>query len=240
MRLPITCMYCVKEKVPITSINDIMVNVEVNDNGRYKTTCKNGHESITILQQQKFEVLFEIGAYAVIDGYYREAVSSFTSALERFYECFIKTVCFSKGIELPVITSVWKKVSNQSERQLGAFIFTYLNEFGVEPDLLPDKYIKFRNAVIHKGKIPAKVEAVEYGQVILDLIRPILIQTQEKYEHIFDEEFIEKSTRSPGDGNLPISTMFIPMILGSTAEEDGCHEGSLSTIIEKLKYYKPI
>ncbi|WP_238149350.1 hypothetical protein [Arsenophonus endosymbiont of Aleurodicus floccissimus] len=70
--------------------------VEFKNDGRYEITCQNGHSSITFLQQQKFEILFDIGACAIIDGYYREAVSSFTSALERFYEFFIKVVCIQR------------------------------------------------------------------------------------------------------------------------------------------------
>ena len=44
--------------------------------------CSRSHETTAILQEQKFEILFDIGAHAILDGYYREAVSSFTSSLE--------------------------------------------------------------------------------------------------------------------------------------------------------------
>jgi hypothetical protein len=103
--------------------------VEWQDDGRYEVTCPKGHTSITILQEQKFELLFDIGAYALIDGYYREAVSSFTSSLERFYEFFVASVLFENGIGEDVLTSTWKQVVNQSERQLGAFMFLYVREF---------------------------------------------------------------------------------------------------------------
>lgn len=79
MKLPIACMECVKGGTIPT-----LVTVEFRDDGRYETTCRNGHKSVVLLQEQKFELLFEIGAYAIQDGYYREAVSSFTSSLERF------------------------------------------------------------------------------------------------------------------------------------------------------------
>src|SRR5690606_34252006 len=117
---------------------------------------------------------FDIGAYAIVDGYYREAVSSFTSSLERVYEFFIKVICSSRGIDWNIIQKTWSLVSSQSERQLGAFIFIYLQEMGEKPALLHPDHIKFRNQVIHKGQIPTKQEALEYGQAILDLIRPLL------------------------------------------------------------------
>jgi hypothetical protein len=56
--------------------------VEFTDDGLYEATCPKGHKSITILQQRKFEILFDIGIYAINDGYYREAISSFTASLE--------------------------------------------------------------------------------------------------------------------------------------------------------------
>ena len=56
-----------------------MSKLEFRDDGRYEITCPKGHSSFTIPQQQKFELLFDIGAYAITDGYYREAISSFTS-----------------------------------------------------------------------------------------------------------------------------------------------------------------
>ena len=103
--------------------------LEWQDDGRYQTTCPKGHTSITILQEQKFELLFDIGAYAIVDGYYREAVSSFTSSLERFYEFVIKSILLDAQMSENLIKETWNSVSSQSERQFGAFLFLYLNNF---------------------------------------------------------------------------------------------------------------
>ena len=46
----------------------------------------------------KFELLFELGINALIDGYPREAVSSFASALERFYEFFCQVAALALSI----------------------------------------------------------------------------------------------------------------------------------------------
>lgn len=69
------------------------ITLEFRDDGCYGVCCSRGHTSVTILQEQKFEILFDIGANAIIDGYYRESISSFTSSLERFYEFCIKVFC---------------------------------------------------------------------------------------------------------------------------------------------------
>lgn len=137
--------------------------VELRDDGRYEFICEKGHTTVTVLQEQKFEVLFDLGAYAILDGYHREAVTSFTSSLERFYEFFIKASLFEDGLEEHVVAESWKKISSQCERQLGAFIFLYLECFSESPSLLRQNQIQFRNEVTHKGKIPSREEAINYG-----------------------------------------------------------------------------
>jgi hypothetical protein len=149
MKVPMLCLTCaVGGKTEVRP-----VSIVVRDDGRYETVCDNGHSIVILLQQLKFEILFDIGAYAIADGYYREAVSSFTSSLERFYEFAIRVILHKRGVTAEIIDAVWKQVSNQSERQLGAFIVLYLSEFQSSPPVLKTKDVKFRNEVIHKGKI---------------------------------------------------------------------------------------
>ena len=83
MKLPIVCAQCMRDDLQNATQ---IASLEFGDDGKYEVVCPKGHKSITLLQQQKFELLFDIGAYAIVDGYYREAVSSFTSSLERCYE----------------------------------------------------------------------------------------------------------------------------------------------------------
>ncbi len=161
------CMACLQEFGQPTNE---FATLEFRDDGRYEVCCSRGHNSVTALQQQKFEILFDIGANAIIDGYYREAISSFSSSLERFYEFCIKVFCEKRKISEDVFKKSWKQMSNQSERQLGAFLISWANEFGEPPTLLSTADSGFRNAVIHKGKIPTKDEALKYGNTIMRLI----------------------------------------------------------------------
>ncbi len=153
MKLLISCQKCLTEE----KINDLnFVEVEMCDDGIYKMTCDNGHESTTFLQEQKFEILFDLGAMAFMDGYYREAVSSFAASLERFYEFCVEAILSSKNIDYEQYLKTWKMVAAQSERQTGAYYFLYLNEFGEAPAAAEQKQVEFRNNVIHKGYIPKK------------------------------------------------------------------------------------
>jgi hypothetical protein len=216
MKLPISCAQCMQDDVISPQI---LTTVEFRDDGRYEITCPKGHVSTTILQQQKFEVLFDIGAYAIGDGYYREAVSSFTSALERFYEFFIKVICISKDSNSEETLKTWKEVSNQSERQLGAFIFLYYLEFGEKPVLLRNPSVKLRNEVVHKGKIPSKEQAIIYGQEVLDVIRPIIKILKENHaKPIRMATFRHVSgARTQDDEGRAVSTLGIRTILSLSA-----------------------
>jgi hypothetical protein len=208
--------------------------VEFTDDGLYEATCPKGHKSITILQQRKFEILFDIGIYAINDGYYREAISSFTASLERFNEFFIKIVCISKGVEQNEINDSWKEISVQSERQLGAFIFLYLLEYGNKPPLLSTDNVKFRNAVIHKGKIPSKKEAIDYGQVVFDVIKPTLEKLKERYRDIMDQYVLSQleETRKGTDKALPLVTLSIPTILSIAHDQPFHEEIDIKKIVE--------
>lgn len=236
MKLPVTCAQCMQDDIANTMIT---ATVEFKDNGRYEIKCPKGHSSITLLQQQKFEILFDIGAYAIVDGYYREAVSSFTSALERFYEFFIKVLCISKNIDWAKTQEAWKEVSNQSERQLGAFIFLHLQETGSKPTLLSNNKIKFRNEVIHKGKIPTKEQAIEYGQAVIGVVRPLLKKLKEEYSDAVGTATFQhlSNTRNPSDDGVAVSTMCISTILSLSNGEPAHDERTLEDAISQLRLW---
>ena len=163
---------------------------QVNNSGIYDVKCANGHNSKTIIVNIDFEILFDYGINAIIDGYYREAVSSLTSSMERYFEFFIKVVLRNSNLEFEVISKIWKNVSSQSERQLGAYIFLYAQTFAEEPLLLNvNKEIPFRNSVIHKGYLPTKDETIEYAGTILNIIETSLIKLKTKFPESTTETF---------------------------------------------------
>ncbi len=171
MRIPLTCMQCFRER---GQPDDFVYPAELQDNGLYRMKCRSGHDTVTCVQEQKFEVLFELALNAIVDGYYREAVASFTSALERFYEFYIQVLCVKRGLPEVTFSDAWKKVARQSERQFGAYLFAHVLETASAPPLLTEALITFRNDVIHKGKIPSRDEALRFGQAVLEVVTPIL------------------------------------------------------------------
>lgn len=232
MRLLIPCMKCFQEFGMPTGE---FARVEFCDDGKYALTCSHGHETTTILQQQKFEILFDIGAHAILDGYYRESVSTFAASLERFYEFSIRVFLSKTSGSDALFKECWKSVSNQSERQLGAFIFLWASNFNASPALLSSNQVSFRNSVIHKGKIPTKVEAMTFGNAILDVLRPNMLALCEKHPDSVQQVVLYHL----GDAQTPgvttqSSTMWASTIVSLSAGEATHHQGDLQHHLGKL------
>ena len=100
-------------------------------------------------------------------------------------EFVIKIISYSNNVSHEEFNKSWKLISKQSERQLGAYIFIYLKEFGVKPEMLKQKSIELRNKVIHKGYFPNYDECVNFGNDILNFIRPTIekLKSAEKFDY---------------------------------------------------------
>jgi len=172
MKLLINCQKCLSdESIPLSERSKYQ---NYNESGQYDYTCSKGHVTAGILLNNKFEILFDMGVHAILDGYYREAVVNFTSCLERFYEYAIKIISHSHDVNYQEIDEAWRPIKSQSERQLGAYIFIYFQTFKKVPNTLNQKWTTYRNNVIHKGEITNKKKAMEYGNLILKIIQPVI------------------------------------------------------------------
>jgi hypothetical protein len=228
-------MQCLKEAgEPAEQV----ARVEFRDDNRYELTCPVGHVTVTLLQQQKFELLFEIGAYAISDGYYREAVSSFTSALERFYEFAIRVLMERRGKNDPLFQECWSVVSRQSERQLGAFVFLWAAEFGRKPDLLSNARVEFRNDVIHRGRIPTKEEAVAYGDSVLERLLAQMSEFQSFVEEVRRLTVYHLvSSRVEADHGKSVATLCLGTLVSLAAPQKYA-ENALGNYVERLALRK--
>ncbi len=193
MKLPIPCSQCLFVEENDSQWHDWR---PVNDTCIYEVTCPQGHNSMMVVQNFKFELLFESGIKALKDGYYREATTTFAVALERFYEFSIIFLLIDKlaNYETQQINEeglrnfekFWKTPLKLSERQLGAFYALYFDEFGESPMILDQSFSKrmrhavvkdpvnFRNRAVHEGYIPTHEETVEYGEAVHLYINSLL------------------------------------------------------------------
>ena len=184
-----------------------LATAEYNDSGVFYFTCSNGHQSVSILQQDRFELLFEIACNAINDGYYREAVTSFASSLERFYEYAINVICNAREIPTSSFDPCWKAVKVSSERQLGAFVFLWLAAFAESPGLLAGERAKFRNDVVHNGLIPTKDEAIRFGECIYGVIAPLRYRLSTQMAAACDRVLLRSlHARRPQNYDGPLAT----------------------------------
>jgi hypothetical protein len=185
---PICTLNAKQSGIPAV-VDTVMPFAEIRDDGIYEIQCASSHTTRVALRNVKFEILFELALNGLMDGYPREAVSSFTAALERFYEFFICVTNCHFGITPEENTKAWKSVSNQSERQLGMFISSYLQLTKRAPNLLSNVEVKFRNDVIHKGEVPSRGAAAKYGDAVEKIINEGLAELRSNAMQAMDSTY---------------------------------------------------
>lgn len=219
MRLTLPCMACFAEN---GKSDDALYRAELRDPWWFQIRCRNGHESAVVLQAERFEVMAELATNAIMDGYYREAVSSFMASFERACEFYLRVVAEAGGTTPESFGEVWKEMSNQSERQLGAYLGVYLLQHNSKAPILNRKRLEFRNKVIHKGEIPTREDAIDFGNAVLDVVSPLISALRRRYpetlNHMASRNVRELYSKVP-DG-MKVSTCSWPTIFSLvTADE---------------------
>lgn len=226
MKTVLTCMQCLKEY----NFPGLLYFNEIPDDGLFHLCCDKGHETNTILQQHKFELLFDLGLSALSDGYYREAIVNFAASLERFYEFYISFVLTKRNIEVNQFNIYWKQFTNSSERQYGAYVFLYLLEHpNREPPFINDikpktgmkKWIEYRNDVVHKGHFSTKNDALLYGELVYDFLKQqvneLLTQDKINVEKTLINYLDSQIKKTPTNN---ISTLCIPTVISLSSSVD--------------------
>lgn len=210
MKILTPCTHCFFED----GIYEVL-SAEMNNDGLFKLDCANGHSSLTILQIEKFEALFDIGVDSLINGYKTEAVASFSTSLERFYEWFIRVILTKNNIDYDLIDESWKPLANASERQLGAFLLIFLNEFNECAPKVDTNQSGFRNKVLHKGYLPSYEEAFDYGSYVLTYIRTVLNRMGDHSKDYYQVPFLNKIKElAKNHTELQRTTMVMPTVIG--------------------------
>ena len=112
-------------------------------------------------------------------------------------------------------------------------------DFGQPPQLLSTTKTEFRNDVIHKGRIPSRDEAINYGQAVLDVIRPILKQVRKKYPagKLLSSIHESKKSRRPEDGDRPVQGLNLLTILEPRVAMPEHNERSLVDTLAMLQSF---
>lgn len=234
MRIEIPCSTCMAEYQE-NGAGDAakigMPSVDVPDSGIYTARCPAGHEFRVAVEGTKYEVLYEIALNAIKDGYYRESISSFSSSLERFYEFFIKCTFNFGDVDSDLYEKAWKKVGNQSERQLGAYIACNSLFYNNEPEILSQKNVTRRNQVIHKGYIPELNEALEFGQSVCNAITSGLDLLYKMHGNDFRNFYYTEVPSFNLEGDFPTMRY---MVIGLRWEDIKCADSKRRVIENAL------
>lgn len=233
MKLNFHCSLCLSES---EALNNCLISIR--DDNFYKITCDKGHISHFYIQNLKFELLFDAGCMALIDGYPNAAVAYISSSLERLHEFCIKVYSKYNEIDDDLFNDNWKLFNNSSERQLGAFINTFMlfEKSYLEFDF--KKYSEFRNKVIHKGYLPSNEEVVDFGELVLSHIRFLLELFRNKYNASISKVVFEHIKRSSlhGDSNIPYSGLLLPTKLSVSHPLDSIPKNFIA-VVESLKQF---
>lgn len=128
------------------------------------------------IQAARYEMLFESGIVAMLSNFYREAVTSFAVALERFYDYAVRVLVEHAKIPPDELEAAWKMVAKKSERQLGAFLFLHAftfqrAAFDETQRKAFEKWTTFRNDVTHNGVLPSQEETLKWAEWIYTFLR---------------------------------------------------------------------
>ncbi|MFC6458599.1 hypothetical protein [Paenibacillus vulneris] len=206
MKIKIPCVKCVADGSIERESQELLYEYELTDERVYSLNCNEGHETVVIFDTHVYELLFDMGLYALADGYSREAVANFAAAIERFHEFSINVFIaksLSSYLYLDEFPKAWKGISSQSERQLGAYVMLYLAVFKRSPELMPQKNIEFRNNVIHKGKFPTVGEAMKYAESTFNYIKQKLVEMKKELDdevlYVHDHSLREYIIKNSGN-----------------------------------------
>lgn len=212
MKIYLECPTCRLEKARNSDPKKIVKRHKavVTDNQIYRFTCSDGHKNIVGHLESRYVVMFEVAVHAMIDGYYREAVSSFMSSLEVFYLFYIKTILEKNNIPVQEVKVYINTVENRSEVLNGAFKSVYILETKKASPNFPQKKVTLRNNIIHKGLIPSELQALKFGDAVMNVIHEVIgsmsddcwntaIKLVNDHVHDFPNEIgldVKKSTQS--------------------------------------------
>lgn len=206
MRFSLPCFTCLRDPKAVFWPGTFGY-VEFNDEGVYQRTCPRGHTQWLVPHVMPFELLFDIATHAILDGYYREAVTTYASSVERFFEHAIRVMLRRADPEGRLVGQAWNQIAKQSERQLGAFVCLWTANFTALPSLVPKSQVEFRNAVVHKGEIPTKQEACTFGAACLAVIRPQLYELLQAFpaeDEAVAQEWIQAAiSKLPAESAYP-------------------------------------
>ncbi|EEA02781.1 conserved hypothetical protein [Burkholderia sp. H160] len=194
--VPIICLECDADgsSVGNSVLSSVLLDLRPAGDGRYRSECSRGHQQIVALRQQKFEILFELAAYAIRDGHYRQSVSSCTASLEAFHEFFLRAMAYQNGIKKERFDAAWKLLGISPQNRQEAYLLNYRNCCARPPVLLSPQQTAWKDSVMKKGKMPTREECVTFGQAVLHVLQTAMRDARDAFPNGVKQAMQEHAT----------------------------------------------
>lgn len=183
MDIPLLCWKCITE----TPDRGVVFAVgEIGDSGVHVGSCPFQHQVRYWTPKPAHELLFDVGGKALLDGYFREAVSSFAATLEQAFEYYVEVSCLAAGIAHGEVTKLLRS-NRRDQRRAGMVSVSYLRDTGQDFPFLVPRWVEFRNNVIHNAAWPTRMKTLEYGDFVAKTVGA-LYQTLGEKKVAYDEK----------------------------------------------------
>lgn len=230
MKVPFECEYCSEEIRESGVEKDYIVFLPLQSDRTYLFKCHEGHDCKVVLNNPLFEIVFEIACHAIVEGYYREAIVSYTTCLERFYEYILRGTLRKNGFNDAVIEKAWKTVK-KSDEQRTVIDFVYCLFNGNRPALMESSFSNLRNNVVHNGLIPDEKQSIKFGVNAMKVMDRLLDQDLLDYI-LFSEPAEVKAAMDEGPGKGIIAE-YKPLSISVKRRES--FKDSMEMILKKIE-----
>ncbi|MBX3126105.1 MAG: hypothetical protein KF718_05290 [Polyangiaceae bacterium] len=171
MRIPFPCLECDRDAG--APRQRVWAYGEISDTGIHSVSCPNGHDSqYRLVFEAPHELLLDVGALALLDGYLRECVSGFAAALEQSFEFFVEANLSARGVPAEEVRRLLS-TNRRDQRRAGMISLCYLQETGRAFPFLQSKRAEFRNKVIHNASWPSREEVVDFARYVCDALKDL-------------------------------------------------------------------
>jgi hypothetical protein len=204
-RIPITCWRCLSEEkggnADVSRSHEDRILVDVTNDGAYSAICKRGHEMNVVLQNPRFELMFESACMALGEGYFHQAVASFAASLDGFQTFLVGVACRHVGVSTD-LTEFVKDEARRSERQPAAVALGYAALIGARYPFMSHKRREFRGQVVHEGYFPTFEETLDFAGAVYDQIVRVNDELRAKATDAYQAETVART--------LPAHKKFTP------------------------------
>ena len=104
------------------------------------------------------------------------------------------------------------------------------------PNLLPQKSVELRNDVIHKGKIPTREMAIQYGVAVLEVLRTQISAIQSQFPNEVQRATLShlSGSRHDSDKDKTVATQGLRTIVSLMVAEPSHHSKPLEEHLTEL------